>query len=196
MDDTQLVERARAGDRDAFAALVERYNDLLVSLAAWYVGGQDAGDAAQEIWLAVQAKLWQLEDGSRFVPWLRKVAYYRCVNYRKARSRRRSAEVYLDSDDWLALSDFVATDSLSLHALLERKELRRLVGAHLDGLPADYGLVLRLRYGRGLTYHEIAKLANLPLSTVKWRLHEAKRLLKARLAHSTKQTKGALYYER
>lgn len=65
---------------------------------------------------------------------------------------------------------------------LGRRELRRHVSTALDGLPGDHGLILRLRLLRGLSYAEIASVAHLPLSTVKWRLHEGRRLLRARLA--------------
>lgn len=181
-DQQQLVADAKAGDDAAFTALVERYDTTLKALVAWYVRPQDVADAAQEVWLAVHAKLWQLRDPELFLPWLRRITYFRCVNFRKARQRHQEREIYLDWSDWLYLSDCVAAESLSIADLLERDELRKFVAAQIDLMPADYGLMLRLRYGRGLAYSEIAELTDLPLSTVKWRLHEAKRLLRDRLA--------------
>lgn len=184
MDDQQLVDRAKAGDAEAFAALVERHGAALRSMVAWYVRPQEVQDAAQEVWIAVHAKLWQLHDPARFLPWLRRIAYFRCVNFRRTRQRHEAREVYLDRDAWLYLTECVATSSLSVAELLEHSELRRYVAAQIDALPADYGLMLRLRYGRGLAYDAIAELTNLPLSTVKWRLFEAKRLLRDRITAS------------
>lgn len=194
-DQQQLVAGARTGDDAAFTALVERYDATLKSLVAWYVRPQDVADAAQEVWLAVHAKLWQLRDLQLFLPWLRRIAYFRCVNFRKVRQRHQAREVYLDWSDWLYLSDCVAAETLSISDLLERDELRKFVAAQIDQMPADYGLMLRLRYGRGLAYNEIAELTELPLSTVKWRLHEAKRLLKDLLAGANLTPRGAFPHE-
>lgn len=182
MDEQEIVCRARTGDHDAFASLVEKHRAFLLSLVTCYVGSRDSPDAAQEIWLAVYRKLWQLEDGARFLPWLRKLAFYQCINYRKVRGRTRKREVYLSAGDWYRLVDYIADDDGRLEEILERKELRRHVARHLDQLPGEYGLILRLRYMRDLSLSEIAALAGLTLSTVKWRLHEGRRLLKARLA--------------
>ena len=182
MQEPSLVARARDGDREAFAALVERYSGLVRSLAALYVGPGDAPDAAQEIWIAVFRKLWQLEDDARLVPWLRALVYHRCLNYRKRRAQSARHEVGLGPEEWARIAEGVADGEEGLAAVFELGELRRHVSGELDRLPADYGLILRLRYLRDLTYAEIARATGLPLSTVRWRIHYGKHLLRARLA--------------
>ena len=190
MDEWQLVQKAQAGDQEAFAHLVERYDRLLRRLVAQHINHSDAPDAAQEIWLAVYRKLWQLEEGNRFRPWLKQVVFYQCINFRKARQRHHRRETYLGSDGWLRLAECVAADGCRVDELFDRRETRRFVARQLDALPADYGQLLRLRYVRSLAYREIAALTELPESTVKWRLHEAKRLLKARLVTLAKEGRG------
>ncbi|HWI60813.1 MAG TPA: RNA polymerase sigma factor [Symbiobacteriaceae bacterium] len=187
MDEWQLVVDAQAGSHEAFAQLVTRYDAFLRRLVAYYVGSGDVADAAQEIWLQVYRKLWQLEEGDRLRPWLKKVVFYQCVNFRKARQRRRRAETYLSTDAWIRLTECVAADGYRVDELLDRQETRKHVTRHLDALPADYGQMLRLRYLQNMAYKEIAALSGLPESTVKWRLHEAKRLLKARLMTLVKE---------
>ncbi|MFZ5814244.1 MAG: RNA polymerase sigma factor [Bacillota bacterium] len=59
MDEPTLIARSQQGDQEAFAHLVRRFDPLVRSLAARYVGARDAADAAQEIWPAVYRKLWQ-----------------------------------------------------------------------------------------------------------------------------------------
>lgn len=182
MEEASLVTRARRGDREAFAALVQRHTDLVRSLATLYVGPQDAQDAAQEIWIAAYRKLWQLEDDDRLIPWLRTLAYHRSLNYRKQRARSIGHEVRLGPEEWARIAEGVADGGENLGAVFELRELRRHVSGELDRLPADFGMILRLRYMRDLRYEEIARTTGLPLSTVRWRLHYGKQLLRARLA--------------
>lgn len=176
----ELVQQALAGHQEAFAQLVERFSPLVRWLTTCYVGSRDGPDAAQEIWLAVHRKLWQLSDGERFLPWLRRLTFYQCINFRKRRGRWR--ELYLPPKDWLTLADFVADGGSAVESLLERWELRHAVGRALDRLPADYGLLLRLKYLKGLSLAEIGRLTNLPVTTLKWRLHQGRKLLRAQLA--------------
>ena len=181
-DEQDLIRRARGGDRSAFALLMERHTALVRSLAALYLGRQEAADAAQDIWLTVFRKLWQLDDGALLGPWLRTLVFYHCVNLRRARARRGLREVHLGSEDWFRLAECVGDGGACLEDISERRELRRQVSRQLDRLPAGYGMILRLRYARGLSYQEIVDVTHLPLSTVKWRLHAARRMLQARLA--------------
>lgn len=190
MDEWQLVMAAQAGNHEAFAHLVEHYHAFLRRLVAHYVGKEDVADAAQEVWLAVYRKLWQLEEGTRFRPWLKQVVYSQCVNFRRVRQRRQRGQAFLGSEGWLRLTECIATDGLQVEELIEQRETRKLVIRQLDALPADYGQILRLRYLSNLAYREIVALTGLPESTVKWRLHEAKRLLKTSLMRQAKKGRG------
>lgn len=187
MDERELVRQAQAGDRTALDSLIERYSPLLRSLTHCYLGPADGADAAQEIWLAVHQKLWQLNSGEAFSSWLRKVAYYHCLNARKARGRRRQREVGLRTDDWVRLTEFVADGDAGVEEMLLHTDLRRRISRMLDELPADYGLLLRLRYMREMALGDIVERTDLPLTTVKWRLHEGRRLLKGLVAAEIKR---------
>lgn len=182
LDRSEAVALAQAGNSDGFETLVKVFSSFVLALATQYVGARDAPDVTQEIWLAVHRKLWQLEDGAKFVPWLRTLVFYHCLNYRKARARRQAREVYLSEDGWHGICECVATDSLSPDQLVLCKDLRHLLSELLDGMAGDYGLLLRLFYLQGFSYQELVKLTNLPLSTVKWRLHQGRKLLRASLA--------------
>lgn len=182
LDRLEAVAQAQAGSSDGFETLVKVFSPFVLALANYYVGARDAPDVTQEIWLAVHRKLWQLEDGAKFVPWLRTLVFYQCLNFRKARARRQAREVYLSTDGWQGICECVAADSLSPDQLLLRKDLRLLLSELLDGMAGDYGLLLRLFYLQGFSYHEMVELTNLPLSTVKWRLYQGRKLLKASLA--------------
>jgi RNA polymerase sigma-70 factor (ECF subfamily) len=179
----QLVLKAQRGDRLAFAEIVRNRHRLVLILAANYLGWEDAEDAAQHIWLAVWRKLWQVEKADRFDSWLQKLVFYQCLNIRKARARRRELEIPLSPETWSSLGEYVATDDSQMDEILVHRELRRLVSRELDKLPGEYGLLLRLYYLKDLSYKEIAEITGLPQSTLKWRLHQGRKLLKASLAH-------------
>lgn len=169
MDNTELVALAQAGDDAAFSHLVERHQRFLHKLLTVYLGPQEAADVAQECWITVHQKLWQLEAQSKFRPWLRQLVFYQAVHYRKRRARTRTRELLLAPEDWRRLAEYVADSGGRLEDLMNRTELRRQVGRELDALPGQYGLILRLRYMNGLTYEEIVRLTGTPLSSVKWR---------------------------
>ena len=181
MDEATIVARAQARDEGAFTWLVERYGELLHSLVSYHVGRGDAPDLVQEIWVAVYRKLWQLDDCRQFVPWLKKVAYYHCLNYRKSRARQWASEMQMDAEAWLSLAECLSGDDTNIEEMLVQRELRRLIVDQLDRLPADYGQLLRLHYLKQLSYDRIVTLTGLPLSTIKWRMHHGRKLLYAKL---------------
>ncbi len=190
MDEATIVARAQAKDEGAFTWLVDRYGELLLSLVGYHVGRRDAPDLIQEIWVAVYRKLWQLDDCRQFVPWLKTVAYYHCLNYRKARARQWASELQMDADAWLSLSECLSGDDPSVEDLLDQSELRSLISGHLDRLPADYGQLLRLHYLKQLSYQQIVTVTGLPLSTIKWRMHQGRKLLYAKLLkHLVRQSR-------
>ncbi|MGE5673940.1 MAG: RNA polymerase sigma factor [Mycobacterium leprae] len=190
MDEWQHVAAAKAGDQAAYTWLVEQHGALVLRLTAFYLGRHDAADAAQEVWSLVYRKLWQLEEGSKFQPWLRQLIFYYCMTYRRKRAKRRQREIALSTEAWLGLAEFVAADGEEIAELFERQELRREISRALDRMPGEYGLLLRLFYIRQLTYPEITALTQLPLSTVKWRLHQGRKLLRDRLAVLTAEQGG------
>ena len=193
-EELELVRMAQRGDGDAFSRLVMEHDSLLRSLVALYLGPArpaDIADAAQEIWTAVYRKLWQLEDGKKFVPWLRKVVYHQCLNCRQTRARRAGRELLLSHEAWARLVESVADDAGSAAEILESEELRRLLHEKMAGLPADYGRLLDLHYFKGMPYDEIACVTGLPLTMVRWRLHQGRSLLRARLLTYMADTGGS-----
>lgn len=178
----ELILKARGGDREAFVQLVQSMNRLVLSLAAGYLGWQDAEDAAQIIWIAVWRKLWQVEEPEKFKAWLRTLVLHQCLNLRKARARQQGKEVQLSPQAWLGLAECVTGDGFLTEELLEHKDLQSMVNRKLDQLPGEYGILLRMYYLNELSYKQISALTGLAQSTLKWRLHQGRKLLKAQLA--------------
>lgn len=76
MPETETVRKAKAGDREAFGSIVAEHGPRLAQLASWYLDGRDVDDVLQKVWASVYRKLWQLEDDSRLLPWLKTITFH------------------------------------------------------------------------------------------------------------------------
>jgi RNA polymerase sigma-70 factor, ECF subfamily len=181
MVESDYVKRALEGDEDAFTLLVKKYNYLIKSTIGYYMNKRWVEDVSQEVWVQIYQKLWQLEDPKKFVPWARKLTYYHCVNLRKKASNINKFEFSLNMEDWVQLSETLSGDNFSVSNMMIKKEIRHEIRKLISSLPGDYAIMIRLKYLHDLNYYEIQELTSLPLSTIKWRIHHGKKLLKAKL---------------
>jgi RNA polymerase sigma-70 factor, ECF subfamily len=164
-EDRQLVARCLAGDVDAFAPIVGRYQRVLFTVAVRMLGdAEQAADATQDAFVKAYRKLDTFDETRRFFSWIYRILVNECLNER--RSRRLHEPLSTD----LAMDGTPAD-------LLEGNERRRRVRAAILALPTEYREVVVLRYFTGLSYEEIAEAVGLPARTVKSRLHTAKHRL-------------------
>jgi RNA polymerase sigma-70 factor (ECF subfamily) len=162
-----LVERARAGDLDAFERLVERSLPEVYRLAAGIVGPDDARDVAQEVFVAAWRELPRLRDNARFEPWLRSIVMNRARNTLRARRRRPTVSL---------IHDGVASTAEPIAAAQRRLDIERA----LQDLNADQREVIVLHYLLDLPLREVADVLRVPEGTAKSRLHSGLRVLRAR----------------
>ena len=161
----RLVELAGGGDQDAFAALVERRLESAFRTASAILGNEaDARDVVQEAFISAWVHLPRLRDVARFDAWLNRIVVNRCRDV--LRRRRRTREVAIDD---LALTDATGAPEIStLNAAFERLDFDKrhlLVAHHLHRQPVV----------------DIARRLGIPVGTVKWRLHAARRALERAL---------------
>jgi RNA polymerase sigma-70 factor (ECF subfamily) len=169
------VEAARAGDQQAFARIVDRFQKPIYSLAYRMLGNaHDAEDAAQETFLRAFRALEAYDRSRPFATWLLSVAAHLCIDRLR---RRRLREVSLDAlPAWRVCAQVVDPQRE-----VERGERVETIGRLLASLPDDYRLVIVLRYWHDLGYDEIAAVTGDSESAVKSRLHRARRLLASAL---------------
>jgi RNA polymerase sigma-70 factor, ECF subfamily len=164
-DDSVLVARTLAGETDAFAALVARYERVLFRVAVRMLGDRaDAADAAQAAFIKAYERLTSFDRNFRFFSWIYRILLNECLNAK--RSRRSHEEV---------TADLVASES-PLEAL-EIAERQRQVQQALLALPGDYRKVVVLRHYAELSYEDIAATLGIPEKTVKSRLYTARQRL-------------------
>jgi len=176
--DPDLVRQAVTGDRQAFAALVERHHARILALLERLCGCRElARDLAQETFLSAYRKLASFAHKSEFTTWLHSIA----CNHASAAARRKRPALALDAADGPRLEPVATTPPA--WARLERQELSRRVTAALDRLDDRYRQVVVLADMQGQSYEEIAATLDIPLGTVRSRLHrgrlELRTLLKA-----------------
>lgn len=186
-DERKIIQKAQAGDAQAFSELVLTYQRFVYNLALRALGSPDeAQDAAQEAFLRAWLSLDGFRGESRFSTWLYRVTLNLCLN-RRPRLRRDLASLAVDDQEALPGED----DNPS--QLIESREQRVFLHAQIEKLPETYRLLITMRYQQELSYEEMADLLNIPLGTVKTGLFRAKNQLKKALlerVHAAQSASG------
>jgi len=180
--DEVLVVAAIVGDLQAFDQLVLRYRAAVTRVASGIVGHGHAEDVAQDAWLLAFKALPSIEEPRKFAAWLSAITRNRAMRFGKNESKFQSQRVALDE---VLIEKLEALSRPALERI-EDHELREA----LEKLPADYALVLKLRFLDEMPLKRIAAFLGAPLTTVKWRLHHGKKLLREQLANDSGEQKG------
>jgi RNA polymerase sigma-70 factor (ECF subfamily) len=173
VSDEELAAAAVDGDRGAFAELFRRYGPRLRRFVAWQAGGsaERTEDLVQEIFLQIYRSLHRFAGRSRFRTWLYGTARNVCLHDRRRRHRR--PEPIGEGGDDRPL-DAIPDLSPGAAERLAAGELRRAVRREVARLPEIYRAVLVLRDWEELAYAEIAEVLEVPVGTVRSRLHQAR----------------------
>ncbi len=174
LDDTDLVERARNGDVNAYETLVQHYQELAFRVAYQVTGdAADAEDAAQEAFVNAYYALGRFRPGAPFRPWLLRIVANEARNRRMAAHRRtvlaQRAQVAQTSGE----------AAPSPEAAAEADEFRATLVASLRRLRDDDRLILAYRLFFDLSEAEMAEALKCPKGTVKSRLSRALGRLRA-----------------
>jgi RNA polymerase sigma-70 factor, ECF subfamily len=177
--DELLVERAVAGDTEAFGEIVRRWERRIYALAYGILGREDeARDAAQETFVAAFRNLPHFRGEAKVSSWLHRIAVNQCIT-RQRRSKAR-AETSLEVEAEAGRARFASANgspASETEAGQRAEAVRRAVAA----LPPELREVVVLKEFEGLTFQEIAEALGVPLSTVKSRLYTALKQLRMRL---------------
>ena len=176
LDESELVERARRGDADAYEQIVHAHQGIAFRTAYVITGSAaDAEEAAQEAFVKAYYGLSRFRRGAPFRPWLLRIVA------NEARNRRRSAGRRSALAARAAGAESSGDAAPSPETAVVAGERRDALLAAVDSLREDDRLVIACRYFLELSEEETATALDVPRGTVKSRLSRALERLRARL---------------
>jgi len=165
--DSSLIAAAVAGDREAFAQLLERHYDRIHGLAWQLIGSRaDADDIAQDVCCTLVEKIGTYRGDAKFTTWLHGITFNACRDWRR---RRRSFGAFTDKLAVLAGLASPPDGRDAYDAVWLKSAIARLKPALRD--------TAVLVAGQQLTHAEAAEILGISEATVAWRMHEVRRIL-------------------
>jgi len=177
--DEELLAQFSMGQPEAFGALVKRYERELYGYLHRYLGDADlADDVFQNTFLQLYTKIGTYEQGKPVRPWLYTIATHQAIDALRRQGRRQTISLdqgrqELPDGEVRALVDLVESHGPGPLDHVQGEERKQRIRASVDGLPDFLKQVVILAYYQGLKYREIADILDIPVGTVKSRLHSA-----------------------
>jgi RNA polymerase sigma-70 factor, ECF subfamily len=176
--DEQLLSSYRHGDQHAFGKLVKRYERELYLFLVRFLGDRAAAeDVFQEAFLQVHQSIDQFDASKRFRPWLFTIAANKARDLLRSNARRPTspleASISPGDEESGKYIDLMRSATELPDEPLARKELSQRVQRAVMGMPGHLREILLLSYFHGFAYKQIGDILDIPLGTVKSRLHAA-----------------------
>lgn len=176
------IKQVKRGDQNAFAEIVELFKDKVYQLCYRMVGNaHDAEDLAQEAFIRAYVNINSYDTNRKFSTWLYRIA----TNLSIDRLRKKKPYYFLDAEiegaEGLTMYSQIATDELQPDEMVESLEFQEWVQQEINELPVMYRSVIVLKYIEELSLKEIGDILDLPIGTVKTRIHRGREALRKRL---------------
>ena len=185
ISDESLVLTCQGGDAPAFGRLVERYQDRIYNLILRMVGNsEDARELTQDAFLHALQAIGRFKGSSSFYTWIFRIAVNAALSHRRrcGRATFMSLQELKESAGIEPDIRVPAGNAETVPAAAGKQELRRMVTDALETLTSDARAVVVLKDIEGCGYEQIGEILDIPVGTVKSRLHRARLELKDRLA--------------
>ena len=184
LNDKELIEKIGAKDQNAFKALVDRYQALVINTCYNLLGNRhDAEDVAQEVFFQVYKVAKEFRGEAKLSTWLYRIAVNRSLNFIRDKKRfgwLKSLSSLLEGERQEA-SDVQAQNSDRPDFALESKERNVILQKAIDSLPENQRTAFVLHKYEGLPYQEIAEISKHSVSSVESLIHRAKLNLQKQL---------------
>ena len=172
-DDHRLISECLKGDGAAFGALVTRYQDRLYNTVFRMVdNAEDARDVVQETFLSAYQSLAGFKGDSLFFTWLYRIAINNAISMKRKRRAVLRLAPALQADGVPEPAD--SSETVQPGRAMEMAEDERRVHQALNRLSAEHRVVLVLKDMEGRKYEEMAEILEVPIGTIRSRLHRAR----------------------
>ncbi|MCX6150480.1 MAG: sigma-70 family RNA polymerase sigma factor [Ignavibacteriales bacterium] len=180
MEESELINQAKNGDRKALTELVKNYEQTIFNFAFKICRNKDKAEhTMQETFLSMVKNLNQFDGKSKLSTWLYTIVSNHCLML--ARASKREMFASFDDDDALIDESSITDWNISPERITDNNELKNLLDGAIEKLPADYRIVFMLRDVEGLSTEETGKIVGLSVPAVKSRLHRARAFLRNEL---------------
>jgi RNA polymerase sigma-70 factor (ECF subfamily) len=180
--ETRLARLARKGDQRAFAEIVDLYKDKLFHLAYRMMNNrQEAEDVVQESFLRVYKHLDRYDENQKFSTWIYRIATNLCID--RLRKRRPVYSLDAENADHEGLDGYamLPNDDRTPESEMLLSETQQIIRDAMETLPAKYKSVMVLRYLQDLSLQEISEVLDMPVTTVKTRVHRGREFMRKKL---------------
>jgi RNA polymerase sigma-70 factor (ECF subfamily) len=176
-DQSELIKRARSGDEDAFGEIVNLYSRMVIGYCYRMVGA-GAEDAAQEIFIKLYLALNRFDTSKPVAPFLFRISHNHCLDILKKKSIRTiPIERDAEYEEGLQLKDKMPDPE----EMIQKAEIRNEVNHALAAIPPIYRSPLIMWHVEGIPYEEISRILELPIGTIKARIHRGRKILQQKL---------------
>lgn len=188
--DQHYIDRILQGETNLFAVLVDRYKDMIFTLALKMVKNrEEAEEVAQDTFIKIYSSLIKFKGDSKFSTWIYKIAYNTCLDRLK---KNKKEDLNISIDEFSA--HLIKTMDNALSAL-EDKERKQTIQDCLNLLPGEENFLLTLFYFEDQSLEEIGKIMNINANNVKVKLFRSRQKL-AVILKKQLEPEIVEYYER
>ncbi|MBM7694163.1 RNA polymerase sigma-70 factor (ECF subfamily) [Peribacillus deserti] len=178
------IKQVLKGNQNAYSYIVEEYKDKVFYLCYRMIGNRhEAEDLAQEAFLKAYVNIKSFNLNMKFSTWIYRIATNLCID----RIRKKKPDYYLDAEiagtDGLNMYSQLASDTESPENEVESMEMQETIQNEILKLPEKYRSVIILKYIEDLSLKEISDPLDLPVGTVKTRIHRGREALRLQLRH-------------
>ena len=178
------IKQVLKGDQNAFGEIVELYKDKVFQLSFRMLGNRhEAEDIAQEAFIRAYVNIQSFNMNLKFSTWLYRIATNLCID----RIRKKKPDYYLDAEvagtEGLTMYSHIPSDTALPEDDVESLELQESIQKEISKLPDKYRSVIVLKYIEEMSLNEISEILDIPLGTVKTRIHRGREALRKQLRH-------------
>ncbi|TQS71065.1 RNA polymerase sigma factor SigW [Ornithinibacillus gellani] len=178
------IKQVKKGDQAAYEDVVLFFQNKIYQHCFRMLGNaHEAEDIAQEAFIRAYVNIHSYDENRKFSTWLYRIA----TNLSIDRMRKRKPDFHLDAEiagtDGLDMYSQLATDEKLPEEEVQSMELQSYIQHEINELPAIYRTIIMLRYLEEFSLQEISEILDIPLGTVKTRIHRGREALRKKLRH-------------